>query len=100
MSKDVEAPVTEAPVTEAPVKNAAEKRVKIRIPSDDSDMGRTDVSVGWNGDVIRIKRDAVVVKVGHYNALMDATKTEYDVDADGRIIGEHKVPRYNVQRLD
>ena len=77
------------------------KRVKIRIPSDDSDMGRTDVKVGWNGDVIRIKRDAVVeIKLGHYYALMDAAKTEYDVDGDGRIIGEHKVPRYNVQRLD
>ena len=96
MSKDVE-----APIEAAPEKKTEEKRVKIRIPSDDSDMGRSDVKVGWNGDVIRIKRDAVVeIKLGHYNALMDATKTEYDVDADGRIIGQHLVPRYNVQRLD
>ena len=86
MSKDVEAPVD------------GNARIKIRIPSDDSDMGRTDVKVGWNGDVIRIKRDSVVsIKMGHYYALMDATKTEYDLDSDGRIVGQHLVPRYNVQ---
>ena len=77
------------------------RRVKIRIPSDDSDMGKEDVAVGWNGDVIRIKRDEIVsIKLGHYNALMDAVKTDYDLDADGRIVGERLVPRYNVQRLD
>ncbi len=98
MSDKKEAPVKAAAPAEEDLRT---KRVKIRIPSDDSDMGRTDVKVGWNGNVIRIKRDSVVdILWGHYCALMDATKTEYDVDADGRIIGEHKVPRYNVQRLD
>lgn len=76
------------------------ERISIMIPSDDSDMGREDVSVGFNGEVIRIQRDKVVaVKVGHFNALMDAVKTELIMDADGRVTGTRRMPRYNVQRV-
>lgn len=78
----------------------ANKRIPIMIPSDDSDMGKGDVVVGCNGEIITIQRDVVVeIKEGHYNALMDAVKTELILDGNGKVIGSRRVPRYNVQRM-
>lgn len=97
------------PVAENTIESAVEtpvevkrttKRIPIMIPSDDSDMGKGDVIVGCNGEIITIQRDVVVeIKEGHYNALMDAVKTELILDGNGKVIGQRRVPRYNVQRM-
>lgn len=75
-----------------------DKRVKIKIASDPNDpMGLNDVVVGVNGEVIRIKRDHnVMVKRKYVAALEDAVKLSYVTDSNGQLIGERKIPRYNM----
>lgn len=75
-----------------------EKRVKLKIASDANDpMGLNDVVVGVNGEVIRIKRDHIVlVKRKFVAALEDAVKITYVTDKDGLLTGTRRTPRYNM----
>ena len=91
MAKTFEA---EATVTPA-------KRIKIKIASDPNDpVGAADVTVGWNGEFISIKRDVpVMVKPGHLSVLQHAVQTSYIIGKDGEISGQRETPRYNIQVL-
>lgn len=77
------------------------KRIKIKIASDPNDpIGSQDVTVGWNGDFISIKRDVpVMVKPGHLSVLQNAVQTSYIIGKDGEVTGQRETPRYNIQVL-
>ena len=73
------------------------KRIRVKIASDPNDpMGMSEVVLGCNGEVVRVKRDVVVpLKMKHFYALKDATRKVYDRGPNGEITGERLSPRYS-----
>jgi hypothetical protein len=75
-------------------------RVRIRIPSGEGSSGKDAVFVCVNGLEYHIPRDKEVkVPKPVYQALLNATVTDWEMDVDNRPNTPHEVPRYNVQVL-
>jgi vacuolar-type H+-ATPase subunit I/STV1 len=77
-----------------------DKRVKIRIATEEGEAGKAAVSVIVNGHLVYIPR-GVESEIPNcaYQALMNATETRWETDEQGRPSKPDEVPRFNVTFL-
>lgn len=74
--------------------------MKINIPTEDREGGARPVYTNHNGKAFLIPRGKPVwVPMEYVNILQNAIETVYDMDENGKIMGEREVPRFNFSQV-